>query len=751
MASTEVQGTCDEAFPTENVVTPIADTYKKLLRRSADCSRAYLEEQGDNGVLIAQTLWAQRDPYLGKLRKYARTFTLSSNESGLSILGKSPAVETSCMEEIVMNSSSNEQDENSKSKGDSSNNVIVRFFEDYLELWRNGLLQHVTLTKAIHGDVFVDGNFGCYAIAGERVFYTAAPVKKAPAPTKPAAAQILEEGKTGEFAFVEDFGEKYPKKSNPRLFVVDTASGEVKKAEGLPDQDVKDVTINQEMDLICVALRGRGLRDTNTEDEPPLGMYYCFNRPGRAYVAKFSEFRDGKCTWQPLSDPEDGDFNVHCLRFVPKSRDVMYVSSPKVRSHNMTMALRKASVGIDGQTSKRTTVLDIPRGELSSEEFPGLYIGLKKPLSLDPFVTSDGRYLILETTWGSYNKCLVVDCSQKNKVFPLVPPSEGSMMLKGSLRDVLLVSISSFSTPPALYAAKLDTNDPSKVDYKLLASSAFAEESSPPVVSWSVHTLPNSCEAIYVKAEKADGDCKRPLLCFPHGGPHSANVVAYSVLVELLAWRGISVLMVNFRGSTGRGEDFLQALPGKCGTMDVNDCIEAVEWAIEQGEVLAEKVGVIGGSHGGFLSAHLTAQRPDLFKVAVMRNPVVNLVTMTGGTEIPDWCYYESGLGQGSTEVGSWPPVPGPEELKAMFDVSPVRYVKNVKAPTLLQVGEKDLRVPPQQSREWMRALRRQGTIVRMLSYPNSDHSIDNAPAFDDAQIQLVSWVDYHLLQTGQK
>mmetsp|Transcript_2501 Transcript_2501/g.10901 ORF Transcript_2501/g.10901 Transcript_2501/m.10901 type:complete len:161 (-) Transcript_2501:723-1205(-) len=130
-------------------------------------------------------------------------------------------------------------------------------------------------------------------------------------------------------------------------------------------------------------------------------------------------------------------------------------------------------------------------------------------------------------------------------------------------------------------------------------------------------------------------------------------------------------------------------------------------------QVDGNRVGVIGGSYGGFLSAHLTAQRPDLFKVAVMRNPVVNVASMVrrgdetlspfpcftifarvpacipflqvGGTEIPEWSYYESGSNK-EFAPGSYPPPPTAEDLAKMLAISPITLVENVTAPTMLQV-----------------------------------------------------------------
>ncbi len=102
--------------------------------------------------------------------------------------------------------------------------------------------------------------------------------------------------------------------------------------------------------------------------------------------------------------------------------------------------------------------------------------------------------------------------------------------------------------------------------------------------------------------------------------------------------------MVNYRGSTGFGQSFLTSLPGQCGTHDVADCVAAAVRLLATDRVDAQRVSVFGGSHGGFLTGHLIGQFPQLFRAAVMRNPVLNIAWEVGSTDIPDWCYVETGL-----------------------------------------------------------------------------------------------------------
>ncbi|KAK4534482.1 hypothetical protein CDCA_CDCA02G0507 [Cyanidium caldarium] len=262
-----------------------------------------------------------------------------------------------------------------------------------------------------------------------------------------------------------------------------------------------------------------------------------------------------------------------------------------------------------------------------------------------------------------------------------------------------------------------------------------------------------------------------PLVLMPHGGPHAGFVAnAYLFGVDLLTRAGFAVLLVNYRGSTGQGEARLADLLGRIGELDVQECLLAVHtilrddalaqrlWAGRDAAprgVDGQRISVVGGSHGGFLAAHLSSQYPDLFRAAVLRNPVVNIASMVTLTDIVDWCYAECGLevpGSKSSDASTTAPLPtnahpnvhrAPDatELSRMLQHSPIPYAHRVRAATLLQIGGADLRVPPAQGFEWARAVRPTASAVRTLRYPQSNHPIEDSPSFDDAWVQCVAWL----------
>lgn len=217
----------------------------------------------------------------------------------------------------------------------------------------------------------------------------------------------------------------------------------------------------------------------------------------------------------------------------------------------------------------------------------------------------------------------------------------------------------------------------------------------------------------------------------PHGGPHSVStdqfkseayffsqlgnmknicLPYFTVITYKFYLLGFAVLVVNYRGSVGFGEEALNSLPGKVGTQDVQEVHNATLQMLEKHEFLdKETVFLFGGSHGGFLVTHLSGQYPDFYRAVSTRNPVIDIATMFPITDITDWTIVESGLGDGS-ELEK---LLEPKTLTRMWEVSPIRYVNQVKAPTLLLVGKVDRRVPPTQSIEYYRALQLRGVKTR--------------------------------------
>lgn len=170
----------------------------------------------------------------------------------------------------------------------------------------------------------------------------------------------------------------------------------------------------------------------------------------------------------------------------------------------------------------------------------------------------------------------------------------------------------------------------------------------------------------------------------------------------------------------------MNSLLGKIGQNDVEDCFRALEVVLKRRYLKIDDVDVFyqGGSHGGFLGAHLIGQFPDVFNACVLRNPVINLASMFNSTDIPDWTYVECGIPYPYHDPPTLPPF---EQLRSRSPIVHVGQVSTptfpplffwwfaalfrrfcvsqVKTPTLIMIGDKDRRVPPCQGMEFYRSV----------------------------------------------
>jgi len=321
-----------------------------------------------------------------------------------------------------------------------------------------------------------------------------------------------------------------------------------------------------------------------------------------------------------------------------------------------------------------------------------------------------------------------------------IPPDE---LIKGSIVDegVSAIPVASLAPLASSSCSPVPSSDESlcAFSYQVLTIERPSSDGDNNNFQWnapiqSILILPTS---------DASGKLP-PMIVLPHGGPHTASTAGYvPELAYLCGQAGYALLLVNYRGSLGFGQSAVEDLPGRIGDLDVNDVVHAASHVAGLGLVDPDKLFICGGSHGGFLAGHLIGQFPDLFKAACMRNPVTNIASMLTSTDIPDWCVIE-GCGLGTYDYGKCTG-PTAEQLIEMYRKSPVAHVQNVKVPTLVALGTKDLRVPPSQGLEFYYILRSRGVITKLLLYDDCDHPIGAVCSKADHWLNIKRWFDEHM------
>jgi dipeptidyl aminopeptidase/acylaminoacyl peptidase len=233
---------------------------------------------------------------------------------------------------------------------------------------------------------------------------------------------------------------------------------------------------------------------------------------------------------------------------------------------------------------------------------------------------------------------------------------------------------------------------------------------------------------------RPDGPGPHPLIVLVHGGPVWAYRDRWSmgyVYTPLLVSRGYAVLHPNPRGSGGRGQDFARAVLGDMGGADTYDYLSGIDALVERGIADPRRIGVTGGSYGGFMSAWLITQ-DQRFAAAVPMAPSTNWYSQHHTTNIP---YFDVLFlaDQPRARTGRY------------LDRSPLMFADQVRTPTLQTTGALDRCTPPGQAAEFHTALLECGIEAALATYPGEGHGVRRFPALVDQCTRTLGWFERHM------
>jgi dipeptidyl aminopeptidase/acylaminoacyl peptidase len=233
-----------------------------------------------------------------------------------------------------------------------------------------------------------------------------------------------------------------------------------------------------------------------------------------------------------------------------------------------------------------------------------------------------------------------------------------------------------------------------------------------------------------------------PLIVMAHGGPEAnySNgwLSSYSRLGQVFAAKGYAVVYPNYRGSTGRGVEFSMLGQHDYAEEEFNDLVDAKRYLVEQGLVDPDRVGITGGSYGGYASMWSASALTEEYAAAVAFVGISNQISKFGTGDIP----YE----MHNVHARAWPW----DDWMWMLMRSPVYHAGKTKTPLLIMGGDKDPRVHPSQSLEMYRFVKiRTDTPVRLVVYPGEGHGNRNTAARYDYSLRLMRWMDHYLKGEG--
>jgi dipeptidyl aminopeptidase/acylaminoacyl peptidase len=233
-----------------------------------------------------------------------------------------------------------------------------------------------------------------------------------------------------------------------------------------------------------------------------------------------------------------------------------------------------------------------------------------------------------------------------------------------------------------------------------------------------------------VKPPDFDPNKKYPLMLSIHGGPHSMYNVGFNFAFQEHAANGYVTLYTNPRGSTGYGSKFGNAIKNAYPSKDFDDLMKGVDEVIAKGYIDTENLYVYGCSGGGVLTAW-TVGHTDRFAAASANCPVINWISFVGTTDGPSWYRNFAKM--------PW------EDITEHWNRSPLKYVGNVKTPTMLMTGVNDLRTPMPQTEEFYEALKMRKVPTQMVRFNDEWHGTSSKPSnFIRSQLYLRDWFKQH-------
>lgn len=229
-----------------------------------------------------------------------------------------------------------------------------------------------------------------------------------------------------------------------------------------------------------------------------------------------------------------------------------------------------------------------------------------------------------------------------------------------------------------------------------------------------------------------------PLIVYIHGGPEAAVKngwsTFYSMWGQIATAHDFFVFMPNYRASSGRGVDFTMVGYGDLVGVEYDDVIDGIDHLIEIGYVDKDRVGMGGGSYGGYFSAWSATRHTDRFAASVVFVGIANQISKRKTTDIPWEDYY--------VHWGYWTH----ENWQDVYSRSPLKYAHQSKTPTLVLHGTEDPRVPPSQGLELYRALKLHGKApVRLIWYNGEGHGNRLNVHRLDYIVRTMDWFDYYL------
>jgi acetyl esterase/lipase len=614
----------------------------------------------------------------------------------------------------------------------------------YLEIWK-GEEELIRIQIPDCRDVYLNGSFGCprFLLDGKSVVFVG---EKA---DEKFPRGYWAENKDGQdpadkFKYTPDYGETMGQIRKPRLFLFNFILKSWKVID-VPDYDVAfplPIPIKDERDCSIVVV---GYRRRSRYRLP--GLSVCSNRESCLLLIQDP--------WEAVlryTNLTSGIFMVGSAALANATNELVFVGSEKpFFSHSTELDVFVLNYLATNPVARKLSFPKAVTYDAPAPVFSGVYM-LTQAEAGQLRVLPDNDHIILQSYTFGKSGIFVLNIREPRVVKSISPPvesGESSVMLLSSHGYEVVFLHQGYLNPRTLWHARLDPDDLSSVCYVKLFSAPLLrtmQADLPWFANATVSTIKTAhCSAWLLRSGcPRDGDYPRPLIALFHGGPHALALTTFSPEIANYLASGYDVVLPNYRGSIGFGRDFLDCLIGQAGTLDVQDCHDCV---LEAKKLLNPSVIIaVGGSHGGFITAWLLGHPhfKSEYAAGVLWNPASDIVSMSLGSDIPEWA-----LSQvfNSAECGAESSVaPSPEFFRRALAQSPMSVVKNVDVPVLVILGASDKRVVPNAGLRWSQAVEENSKAssahVDVLWFPDQGHAIAGPEYNETATVAKAIWIE---------
>ncbi|MBR9854429.1 MAG: S9 family peptidase [Algicola sp.] len=353
------------------------------------------------------------------------------------------------------------------------------------------------------------------------------------------------------------------------------------------------------------------------------------------------------------------------------------------------------------------------------------------------YFTQNGTYQVTYINEDAKNAIEVMEvASGKNIDLPSVENMAITSVSFSDDETMMRFYAGGSHTPSNLYVYSLDTKEQKKLTDVLNPEVQAQDLVKAEVVRYkSFDGL--EIPAIYYTPHQASAENPVPALVWVHGGPGGQSRQNFSSFIQYLVNHGYAILAVNNRGSSGYGKTFYQMDDLNHGDKDLKDCVEGKNWLAQQPEIDSEKIGIIGGSYGGYMTMAALTYTPEEFDVGVNLFGVTNWMRTL--KSIPPW--WESFKDALYKELGD----PYSADSVRLKQISPLFHTDKVTKPLIVLQGAQDPRVLQAESDEIVAGVRKNGVPVEYVLFEDEGHGFVKKENQITAYSKILEFLDEYL------